>query len=237
MLLEAAIQERDEKISMLTEELQNMNKSHDEDIEALDEHITKTQQALEEKDEANRKLLVELNRFAEKEEEIQKEYEEKLDELTVTIREREVRIATLEGNFEAQTDTMQREKELLKEEIEELKHKLHLVFQELNEKENQVLELRDVITKKRMDNTELMKMKKSVQNDEKWKERALNLEHKLKDQLTAYRALKHKWVMANDKNEILNKLLDQSRKDAEVFSKIKRNYAFNNFKKIGNFEI
>lgn len=82
-----------------------------------------------------------------------------------------------------------------------------------------------------MDNTELMKMKKSAQNDEKWKERALNLEHKLKDQLTAYRALKHKWVMANDKNEILNKLLDQSRKDVEVFSKTKRNYAFNNFKR------
>lgn len=57
-------------------------------------------------------------------------------------------------------------------------------------------------------------------NDELWKEKVFALEYKLKDQLAAYRSLKHKWTTTSEKNEKLNKLLVQSRKDAEVLENI-----------------
>ncbi|KAG1047403.1 hypothetical protein G6F43_010145 [Rhizopus delemar] len=221
--LETMIQERDEKIETLNDDLKNINKSHYEDIEVLEEHISKLQQEIEEKNKTSKDLMIELKESLEKTDQVQKECEDKLNkqfnELAIAIREREVRIATLEGEHEAIIDTMQREKELLQEEIEELSQKLELVLQEMEEKENCIQELKAMTDQKNSNDSEVLDLKEQLQklshNDERWKEKVFALEYKLKDQLAAYRSLKHKWTTTSEKNEKLNKLLVQSRKDAE----------------------
>ncbi|KAG1452513.1 hypothetical protein G6F46_006013 [Rhizopus delemar] len=221
--LEAMIQERDEKIETLNDDLKNINKSHYEDIEVLEEHISKLQQEIEEKNKTSKDLMIELKESLEKTDQVQKECEDKLNkqfnELAIAIREREVRIATLEGEHEAIIDTMQREKELLQEEIEELSQKLELVLQEMEEKENCIQELKAMTDQKNSNDSEVLDLKEQLQklshNDERWKEKVFALEYKLKDQLAAYRSLKHKWTTTSERNEKLNKLLVQSRKDAE----------------------
>ncbi|KAG0917667.1 hypothetical protein G6F33_001263 [Rhizopus arrhizus] len=231
MSLEAMVQERDEKISMLNDDLKNIDKTHYEDIEALEEHISKLQQKIEENNKNKKDLMIELKESLEKADQVQKECEDKLNkqfnELAVAIREREVRIATLEGEHEAIIDTMQREKELLQEEIEELSQKLELVLQEMEEKEYCIQELKAMTDQKNSNDSEMLDLKEQLQklsqNDEHWKEKVFALEYRLKDQLAAYRSLKHKWTTTSEKNEKLNKLLVQSRKDAE--SNLKPNKA------------
>ncbi|GAA5799814.1 hypothetical protein HPULCUR_005233 [Helicostylum pulchrum] len=142
IILEEAISEREEKIDILSKELKETNESHDDDIEVFEEHIAKAQEEIKQKQDQNNELMLELENVKKIcEEELDKQY----NELAVSIREREVRIASLEGNFEQKTDTMQRERDLLGEEIGELKDKLHATFDELREKENVIHELSDAL--------------------------------------------------------------------------------------------
>lgn len=161
--LEAMIQERDEKIETLNDDLKNINKSHYEDIEVLEEHISKLQQEIEEKNKTSKDLMIELKESLEKTDQVQKECEDKLNkqfnELAIAIREREVRIATLEGEHEAIIDTMQREKELLQDEIEELSQKLELVLQEMEEKETCIQELKAMTDQKNSNDSEVLDLK------------------------------------------------------------------------------
>lgn len=142
MILEEAINEREEKIDMLSKELTEINESHDDDIEAFEEHIAKAQEEIKKKQDQNDELMSQLENVKKIcEEELDKQY----NELVVSVRERDVRIASLEGNFEQKTDTMQRERDLLGEEIGELKDKLHATFDELREKENTINELSEAL--------------------------------------------------------------------------------------------
>lgn len=144
-MLDEAIQNREEEIEMLKKELKTITESHDDDIEAFEEHIAKAQAVINQKDQENKELLAEI-------EELKREFEEEMEKqyngMVVTIRDREVRIATLEGNFEQKTDTMQRERDLLGEEIGELKDKIHVLFDELKEKENIIQEMTSMLNNK-----------------------------------------------------------------------------------------
>lgn len=138
ILLEEALQERDDEIDLLKKELKSITDSHDDDIEAFEEHIAKSREEFNQKDQECKELLAEI-------EELKKEYDDDLEkqynEMIVSIREREVRIATIEGNFEQKTETMQRERGLLSEEIEELKDKVHILYNDLKEKEGIITEM------------------------------------------------------------------------------------------------
>ncbi|KAG1448071.1 hypothetical protein G6F56_009054 [Rhizopus delemar] len=210
--LKHTIQERNQSILILKQELKNIKKSYGEDIEALDEHIMKTQQQLKGKDDANKELMAKLDGALEKADQVKTNYQERLkqqfEEFTVIVKERDVEIATLQRDCEAQEETMLKKKTHMQEEMKEVKYQLYLVAQELKVKDEQILDLRDSLNKRKAEE------QKKHSND-KWKDKALYLENKHRDQMIAYRALKHKWVSANDQNEILNRLLDRTRKDTE----------------------
>ncbi|RCI06285.1 hypothetical protein CU098_012440 [Rhizopus stolonifer] len=214
-MLESMIQERDGRISELTDEITTLNKSHYQDIKDLEKHLSKIQIEIQEKNEANTHLMTELKNSLEKQNQIQKEYEEKLEkqfnDLAVAIRERDVKIATLEGEREAQEDTVEREKEFLKEEIDDLNNRIDLALQELEEKDRHTLELKDIIAERKGDNSEISRLKEELQKlariDEEWKERTSSLNNELDDKLDAYRTLKQEWEKTKEKNEILNKML------------------------------
>lgn len=165
-MLESMIQERDGRISELTDEITTLNKSHYQDIKDLEKHLSKIQIEIQEKNEANTHLMTELKNSLEKQNQIQKEYEEKLEkqfnDLAVAIRERDVKIATLEGEREAQEDTVEREKEFLKEEIDDLNNRIDLALQELEEKDRHTLELKDIIAERKGDNSEISRLKEVI---------------------------------------------------------------------------
>lgn len=185
----------EEEIDMLKNELKSVNESHDNDIEAFEDHVSKTQDEIKKKDQEIKSVLLEL-------EEAKREYEELLEkqynELIVTIRDREVRMATLEGNFEQKTDTMQREKELLHEEMEELQERVRELEEQLqhnhatppdNEYQHALeAKLKDTKREQRKATEQLVKQTEQV------------------------RLLKQKLISSTQKNALLNSLLDQNKK-------------------------
>ncbi|GAN05385.1 hypothetical protein MAM1_0090d04855 [Mucor ambiguus] len=185
----------EEEIDMLKNELKSVNESHDNDIEAFEDHVSKTQDEIKKKDQEIKSVLLEL-------EEAKRECEELLEkqynELIVTIRDREVRMATLEGNFEQKTDTMQREKELLHEEMEELQERVRELEAQLQQNhttppddEHQqalVAKLKDTKREQRRATEQLVKQTEQV------------------------RLLKQKLISSTQKNALLNSLLDQNKK-------------------------
>ncbi|KAI9269899.1 microtubule associated-domain-containing protein [Sporodiniella umbellata] len=221
-LLENIIQERDQKIAQLTEEVNNMNKLHDQDMEELEKHIHQIQNEIQEKSDTNNDLIALIKETEDKSAQIQKEYEQKLEkqfnELAVAIRERDVKIATLEGEQEAQEDTVEREKMFLKEEIDDLSHKLDFALQELEEKSRYVLELKEVVDEKQDNSSETRlkeELEKLVHLEEEWRERIRSLEEELAKESEACHTLTYEWERTKEKNGILNKML----KAAETNSK------------------
>ncbi|KAG2237732.1 hypothetical protein BDF21DRAFT_416903 [Thamnidium elegans] len=234
MMLEEAINEREEKIDMLSKELKETNESHDDDIEVFEEHIAKAQEEIKKKQDQNNELMLELENVKKIcEEELDKQY----NELAVSIREREVRIASLEGNFEQKTDTMQRERDLLGEEIEELKDKLHVAFDELRQKENAIQELSDALNNRdEVDVSYLLQSDKMQEYIQRWENRSNELETKYKktreklmedrtqakakatQQHNAYVDLKNKYLIVTEKYDLLNKIVDGDTKSTEIKS-------------------
>ncbi|GAA5808074.1 hypothetical protein MFLAVUS_001456 [Mucor flavus] len=234
MMLEEAINEREEKIDMLSKELKEINESHDDDIEAFEEHIAKAQEEIKKKQNQNDELMLELENVKKIcEEELDKQY----NELAVSVRERDVRIASLEGNFEQKTDTMQRERDLLGEEIGELKDKLHATFDELREKENAIHELSEALNNRdEVDVSYLLQSDKMQEYIQRWENRSNELESKYKNtreklieyraqakekathQQNAYLALKNKYLIVTEKYDLLNKIVDGDTKSTEIKS-------------------
>lgn len=144
-MAEEALQEREEEIELLKKELKTITESHDEDIEAFEQHISQCRAALDEKEQECKELRAEMDELKK---DFESELEKQYNEMVVSVRDREVRIATLEGNFEQKTDTMQRERNLLNEEINELKDEIHDMFNQLKEKENMIIELTNILNHK-----------------------------------------------------------------------------------------
>ncbi|CEP12153.1 hypothetical protein [Parasitella parasitica] len=185
----------EEEIEILKNELKSVNESHDNDIEAFEEHVAKTQQELNKKDQENQSLSLEI-------EETKRECEELLEkqynELIVTIRDREVRMATLEGNFEQKTDTMQRERELLQEEMDELQEKYRALQgqQERNQSTNSDSEYSQALE---------ASLKEAKREHRKASEQLLK-------QTEQVRLLKQKLIASTQENECLLALLDENKK-------------------------
>ncbi|RCI07147.1 hypothetical protein CU098_005807 [Rhizopus stolonifer] len=231
------LEKKEEEREILKNELQSANESHDTDIEAFEEHLAKTQEELDKKDQENKELMLELDELIQKsnhskkkfEEELEKQYNE-YNELVVAIRDRDVTMATLRGNFEAKTDTIQREKELLREEMEELKEQFHEVYDQLKEKERYIAELISSIDNREDSEVSFLMSEKIEENNKKWMERLESMEKEYQDKLkreqrktneqfsirdNAYRALQQKLVSANQKNSLLNTLLDKTKRPSE----------------------
>ncbi|KAI7896631.1 uncharacterized protein EV154DRAFT_476278 [Mucor mucedo] len=134
------IQEREEAIEILKKELEILAELHDKDIEAFEEHMAKARAEFNEQKQLKQELVEVLENT---EKYCQDDLTKQRDDLIVSIRERDVRLASLQGNFEQQTDTMEREKDLLLEEIVELKDTIHDLFDALNRQEENVIELKN----------------------------------------------------------------------------------------------
>ncbi|KAK4521676.1 uncharacterized protein ATC70_004208 [Mucor velutinosus] len=185
----------EEEINMLKNELKSVNESHDNDIEAFEDHVSKTQDEIKKKDQEIKSVLLELE---ESKRECEELLEKQYNELIVTIRDREVRMATLEGNFEQKTDTMQREKELLREEMEELQDRVR-------ELEEQLQQNHSTPQDNEYQQTLEAKMKDTKREQRKATEQ-------LAKQTEQVRLLKQKLISSTKKNALLNSLLDQNKK-------------------------
>ncbi|KAL9552692.1 hypothetical protein MBANPS3_003650 [Mucor bainieri] len=185
----------EEEIDMLKNELKSVNESHDNDIEAFEDHVSKTQDDIKKKDQEIKSVLLELE---ESKRECEELLEKQYNELIVTIRDREVRMATLEGNFEQKTDTMQREKELLHEEMEEL--------------QDRVRELEDQLQNNHatpLDNEYQQALEAKLKDSKREQRRATE---QLVKQTEQVRLLKQKLFSSTQKNALLNSLLEQNKK-------------------------
>ncbi|KAI9260212.1 microtubule associated-domain-containing protein [Sporodiniella umbellata] len=204
---------QDQSLVALQRELENMRQSYEEDVKELEKHIVKTQYELQEKDKLHLDLISRLKqvcREAETTKRICREkHKKQMDELAIMVREKDVSMATLRGNYNAREDTMEREKELMKEEIKALKQQLRFVTRGWKTKEEQAF--KSELKKK----SEEKKQRVSYTVD-KWKEKATRFENKYREQMVAYRALKHQWLSAHDQNEILSKLLHLNRKEIKT---------------------
>ncbi|CAO3607924.1 unnamed protein product [Mucor hiemalis] len=225
---EEALQEREEEIDLLKKELKTITESHDEDIEAFEQHISQCRSAIDEKEQECKELRAEMDELKK---DFEGELEKQYNDMIVSVRDREVRIATLEGNFEQKTDTMQRERKLLSEEIEELKDEIHDMFDQLKEKENMINELTNMLNHTKDSETSFLHQTDKMEGyNQKWPHKVEILEEKLKNtqetmkheralakeerihQNNALRALKQKILSANKKNEILSNLVEQQRR-------------------------
>ncbi|KAI7896640.1 microtubule associated-domain-containing protein [Mucor mucedo] len=145
---EEVIQEREDEIDILKKELKTVTESHDEDIKAFEEHMAKAQAEFNEQRQLNQELVEELENTKKYcQDDLTKQY----NDMIVSIRERDVRLASLQGNFEQQADTMEREKDLLLEDIVELKDTIHELFDALNRQEENVIELKNQVRRKEED--------------------------------------------------------------------------------------
>ncbi|KAL7334407.1 hypothetical protein PS15p_200040 [Mucor circinelloides] len=185
----------EEEIDMLKNELKSVNESHDNDIEAFEDHVSKTQDEIKKKDQEIKSVLLELE---ESKRECEELLEKQYNELIVTIRDREVRMATLEGNFEQKTDTMQREKELMHEEMEELQGRVR-------ELEDQLQQNHNVPQDNEYQQALEAKLKETKREQRKASEQLVK-------QTEQVRLLKQKLISSTQKNALLNSLLDQNKK-------------------------
>lgn len=190
----------EEEIDMLKNELKSVNESHDNDIEAFEDHVSKTQDEIKKKDQEIKSVLLELE---ESKRECEELLEKQYNELIVTIRDREVRMATLEGNFEQKTDTMQREKELLHEEMEDLQERVRELEEQLQNNHT---------TTTPPDNEYQHALEAKLKDTKREQRKATD---QLVKQTEQVRLLKQKLISSTKKNALLNSLLDQSKKSEQ----------------------
>ncbi|KAI8328286.1 hypothetical protein BD560DRAFT_417366 [Blakeslea trispora] len=242
--LEELIQARDDEIEMLKNELKTANESHDTNVEVFEEHLAKTREELDQKNEENKALVIELEELIQRSENTKQEYEDELEkqyreynELVVAIRNRDVTLATLQGDFIAKADTMQREIkllkeekeefELMKEEMKEIKSLLNAAYNELREKDEYIIELTDMVNSREQSQLSYLMTEES---DRKWSEKLDFVEKEYKERIKreskkakerldmkdeSYRALEQKLYSANQKILMLNSLLDKIKKPSE----------------------
>lgn len=233
MIMEEAIQEREEEIDILKKELKTVAEAHDEDIEAFEEHMVKAQTEINNQKQLNQEIVEELENTKKYcQDDLTKQY----NDMIVSIRERDVRIASLEGNFEQKTDTMQRERDLLVEEIGELKDRLHEVYDELHRHEETIMDMRSMMKNKEepsfmgSNNSQesiFQKRTKELENKYDTIRQELGYTHEENKNLQiGYRDLKQRFLSIKSKNDLLNKLLDQHKKSAEVNYKFSNNEVF-----------
>lgn len=214
-MLEEYIRERDEKIKMLSNELKHVTESHDDDIAAIEVHIKKAQEAIQKKEEENLELMNELENVKKMcLEELEKQY----NEMNNSVRDREVIIQSLEGNFEQKTDTMQRERDLLREEIGELKEKLHDHFDVLREKDVMIQDLSEALNNREQGDLSYVLQSEKVQEYiQTWENRSNELElknEKMREKMLKDRedlkAIEKKYNSLKGKYLVLNKIVDKS---------------------------
>lgn len=217
---EDVIQEREEEIDILKKELKTVTESHDEDIEAFEEHMAKAQAEFNEQKQINQELVEELENTKKYcQDDLTKQY----NDMIVSIRERDVRLASLQGNFEQKTDTMQRERDLLLEEIGELKDKLHEVFDALNRQEETIIDLRSKVRSKEESSFASHSSQEYAITLQQHEEELDEIQREVdetrqenKSLQNGYLDLKKKYHSIRKKNDILTRLLDEHKKSAEV---------------------
>lgn len=222
-MMQEVIQEREEEVDILKKELKTVTEAHDEDIEAFEEHMTKAQAEFNEQKQVNQELVEELENTKKYcQDDLTKQY----NDMIVSIRERDVRLASLQGNFEQKTDTMQRERDLLIEEIGELKDKLHELFDELNRQEETIMDLRSRVKNKQEPSFGSQSSQEYTitlqQHEEELEEIQREVDHAREENKSlqhGYHDMKQKYQSLRKKNEHLARLLDQHKKSAEVKKK------------------
>ncbi|KAI7894323.1 microtubule associated-domain-containing protein [Mucor mucedo] len=217
---EEVIQEREDEIDILKKELKTVTESHDEDIEAFEEHMAKAQAEFNEQRQLNQELVEELENTKKYcQDDLTKQY----NDMIVSIRERDVRLASLQGNFEQQTDTMEREKDLLLEEIGELKDKLHEVFDALNRQEETVIELRKKVRSREESSFTshsseeyASTMQRHVEELGEVQREMNEIRQENKSLQAGYLDMKKKYLSLRKRNNTLTRLLDEYKKSAEI---------------------
>ncbi|KAI9481510.1 MAG: microtubule associated-domain-containing protein [Benjaminiella poitrasii] len=217
--LKEVINEKEDEIDALKDQIESITSEYESNVQVFEEELAK-------KDQENKELMTELEEWMDNSKNAEKELEEALEkqynELSVTIRDREVRMATLEGDIEAQTDTMQREKKLLKEEMEELRDKLHTIYNQLKEKELHIADLTVLLNDKKESDKlqEAIQTEKLAEDNQLWQEKVKSLEAKLKEyynklnnQSHEYQELQHKLTRAIQRNDILTAFVEDMRRD------------------------
>ncbi|KAG2211180.1 hypothetical protein INT47_006299 [Mucor saturninus] len=207
------IQEREEEIDILKKELKILAESHDKDIEAFEEHMAKAQAEFNEQTQLNQELVEELENT---EKCCQDDLTKQRNDLIVSIRERDVQLVSLQGNFEQQTDTMEREKDLLLEEIVELKDTIHELFDALNKQEETVIELKNQVRRKEEDVRRRPRSEEFASTIQRHQEeldavqRERNEAKEENESLQAgYRDMKKKYHIIRKKKYLLTKLLEE----------------------------
>ncbi|KAG2211185.1 hypothetical protein INT47_006304 [Mucor saturninus] len=207
------IQEREEEIVILKKELKILAESHDKDIEAFEEHMAKAQAEFNEQMQSNQELVKELENT---EKCCQDDLTKQRNDLIVSIRERYVQLASLQGDSKQQKDMMERQRDSFLEKIVELKDTIHELFDSLNRQEETVIELRNQVRRKeeavrrRPSSEEYASTIQRHQEELDAVQRERNKAREENQSLQAgYLGMKKKYHIIRKKKYLLTKLLEQ----------------------------
>jgi hypothetical protein len=124
-------------------------------IAELEEQFVQVDILMKQKEDKIRKLTKAYEAEKIKAEKAEEQMELKMKEIAVSLGDRDVRIATLQGDFEAQSDAMSRERSILQEDIKEFKEKYHALAKQMKDKEASIAELKGVLNNQLSENYEV----------------------------------------------------------------------------------
>ncbi|KAI9304942.1 microtubule associated-domain-containing protein [Cunninghamella echinulata] len=199
-----------EELHENTNQLQSELDQREQEIMLLEEQIIKVVNHAESLEKKKDSYQTDMNLHHETMEEMKQQYEHDLQLLEVkfqqveqSIRERDVRIASLEGNFEAQQGQMEREKQIYQEEIKDLEEQIKQLQQPNEDVKLEVKQLQK----------RLQEADHRLKRDRKVANQALH------DYMNSQKSLSQKLEAISKRNELLTSLLNQYQHKPNVNSK------------------
>ncbi|KAI8879251.1 hypothetical protein K501DRAFT_336199 [Backusella circina FSU 941] len=188
--LKEILQEKEDQISQYEIKLSHAyNKDEDgQQIAELEAQFIQVDILMKQKEDKIRKLTKAYEAEKVKADKAEEQMELKMKEIAVSLGDRDVRIATLQGDFEAQSDAMSRERSILQEDIKEFKEKYHALAKQMKEKELNIGELKSLLNNQLSENYEVqnensqikkLQSNRILKQEDAWNEKVHEMENRV----------------------------------------------------------